>query len=70
MSFAEDQDAVGELGPDCEDKSFGEAVRPRTTWRDLHDVDPCVRHNGIERGGELSGAVTDQEPEAGRTGTT
>jgi hypothetical protein len=30
MSFAEDQDAVGELGSGGEDEAFGEAVRSRT----------------------------------------
>jgi hypothetical protein len=29
MAFTEDQDAVGEFGPDGEDEAFGEAVRPR-----------------------------------------
>ena len=67
MSFAEDQDAVGEFGPGGEDESFGEAVRARATWRDLHDVDPCAGHDGVERGGELSGAVADEEPEGGGT---
>jgi hypothetical protein len=30
VAFAEDQDAVGELGSGGEDESFGEAVRPRS----------------------------------------
>jgi hypothetical protein len=29
MPFAEDQDAVGELGPDGPHEAFGEAVRSR-----------------------------------------
>jgi len=36
MLLAEDQDAVGELGPGGEDEAFGEAVRARAARRDLH----------------------------------
>jgi hypothetical protein len=63
MLLAEDQDAVGEFGPGGEDESFGEAVRARAARRDLHVVDPCAGHDGVECGGELSGAVADEEPE-------
>ena len=31
VSFAEDQDAVGEFGSNGQDESFGEAVRPLLT---------------------------------------
>ena len=40
MPFAEDQDAVSELGSGGEDEAFSEAVRARAARRDLHDVDP------------------------------
>jgi hypothetical protein len=63
VSFAEDQDAIGELGPDGEDEAFGEAVRAWAAWRDLHGVDACASQDGIERGGVLPGAVADEEPE-------
>src|SRR5262245_35502299 len=63
VPFAEDQDAIGELGSDGQDESFGEVVRPRTSRRDLHGVDPRAGRDGIECGGELTGAVADQEPE-------
>src|SRR5436190_1213998 len=33
MALAEDQDAVGELGPGGGDEAFGEAVRPRAESR-------------------------------------
>jgi hypothetical protein len=51
------------FGPGGEDESFGEAVRARTTRRDLHDVDPRACQDDVERSGELSGTVTDEEPE-------
>ena len=63
MSFAEDQDAVGEFGPNSPNESCGEAVRSRTTRWALHGVDPGVSHNVVERGGALS--VTNEEPERG-----
>src|SRR5829696_735410 len=65
VSFAEDQDAVGEFGSGGEDEAFGEAVRSRASWWDLHGVDFGAGENGVERGGELAGAVADEEPEAG-----
>ena len=65
MALAEDQDAVGEFGSGGPDEAFGEAVRAWAARRDLHGVDPGVSHNVVERCGELSGAVTDEEPEAG-----
>ncbi len=61
----EDQDAVGEFGSGGQDESFGEAVRSRTPRWDLHGVDPGAGQDGIERRGELAGAVADEEPEAG-----
>jgi hypothetical protein len=67
VPLAEDQDAVGELGSGGQDESFGEAVRSRTARRDLHDVDPGAGQDGVERGGELAGAVADEEPEGGGT---
>jgi hypothetical protein len=65
VSFAEDQDAVGEFGSGGQDEAFGVAVRPGTSWWDLHGVDACVGQDGVERGGELAGSVADEEPEGG-----
>ena len=65
VSFAEDQDAVGELGSNGQDEAFGEAVRSRTSRRDLHGVNPGPAQDGVERGGELTGSVADQEPNGG-----
>ena len=33
----------------------------------LHGVDPDAGEDGVERGGELAGAVADEEPERGGT---
>ena len=38
MTFAEDQDGVGEVGSDGQDEAFGEAVRSRTSRWDLHGI--------------------------------
>jgi hypothetical protein len=48
MPFAEDQDAVGQFGSDGQHEAFGEAVRPRTSRRDLHGGDPCAGQDCIE----------------------
>jgi hypothetical protein len=34
-------------------------------WRDPHGVDPGSGKDSVERGGELAGAVADEEPEGG-----
>jgi hypothetical protein len=65
VSFAEDQDAVGEFSSGGPDEAFGEAVRPRTSRWDLHRVDAGAGQYRVEGGGELSGSVADEEPEGG-----
>jgi hypothetical protein len=65
VSFAEDQNAVGEFGSGGADESFGEAVRSGTAWWDLYGVDAGAGEDGVERRGELAGAVADKEPEGG-----
>ena len=65
MPLAEDQDAVGEFGSGGADESFGEAVRSRTSRWDLHCMDALTSQDSLERGGELAGAVADEEPEGG-----
>jgi hypothetical protein len=67
MSFAEDQDAVGELGSGGEDEAFGEAVRSRTSRWGSHGIDAGAGQDCIKRWGELAGAVADEEPERGGT---
>jgi hypothetical protein len=65
VPLTEDQDAVGEFGSGGQDEAFGEAVRSRASGRDLHRVDPSAGQDGIEGGGELASAVSDEEPEGG-----
>src|SRR5687768_14884055 len=65
VSLAEDQDAVGEFGSGGQDESFGEAVGSRALGRDLHGVDVRASEDGVERCGELTGAVADEESECG-----
>jgi hypothetical protein len=63
--LAEDQHAVGDLGPHRQHEAFGEAVRPRTPRRDLDHLNACVRHDCVERRRELPGSIADQEPKPG-----
>jgi hypothetical protein len=62
--LVDDEQAVGDFASDGADESFGVAVGSWAPWRDLHDGDAGVGQDGVEGGGELSGPVTDQEPEA------
>src|SRR5215203_741403 len=62
---AEDEDAVGEFGSGGADEAFGEAVRSRTSRWDLHRMDALTSQDSVERGGELAGAVADEEPGGG-----
>jgi hypothetical protein len=57
VPFAEDQHPVGDLGPGGEHEPFGEGIRARAPWRDLHGPDPGAGQDSVERGGELPGAV-------------
>ncbi len=63
VSFPEDQHPVGEFGTDGQYEAFGEAVRARTPGRDLDYFDIGILQYGIERVGELAGAVADEETE-------
>ncbi len=63
VPLSEDQHPVGQLGPHGQHDAFGEAVRPRTTRRDLDHLDARIGQHRVERVRELSGAVADEEPE-------
>jgi hypothetical protein len=65
VAFTEDQHAVGDLGPGCEDEPFGVGVRPRASGRDPHRLDTGTGQDRVERFGERPGPVPDREPEAG-----
>jgi hypothetical protein len=56
---------VGEFGSGGQHEAFGEAVRARTPRWNPHGVDSGVGQDGIERRGELAGAVADEELERG-----
>src|SRR3954463_4352798 len=63
VSLAEDQHAVGEFGSQGADEPFGETVRPRTPrWNSDH-LDAHIGEDSVERCGELSSPVADEEPE-------
>src|SRR5687767_363441 len=62
VPLAEDQHPVGDLGSDSQHEAFGEAVRPRTTRRDLDHLDTRVRHDRVERSRKLTGPIADEEP--------
>jgi hypothetical protein len=65
LPLAEDQDAVGEFGSGRKYESFGEAVRSRASRWDLHGVDARTGQGSVERRGELTGPVADEEAECG-----
>src|SRR6476620_5224980 len=46
-------------------EAFGETVRAWTPRRDLDHRHTRVRHDRVERRGELSGAIADEEPKPG-----
>jgi hypothetical protein len=60
-----DQHAVGEFGSDRTHEPFSETVRPRTTRRNPHHADTHIGQDRIEGCGELTGPISDQDPELG-----
>jgi hypothetical protein len=69
VSLPEDQHPVGDLDPHRQHEPLGEAVRPRTPWRDLHHLNTRVRQDRVERRRELPGPIANQEPEPDSTFT-
>ena len=65
VSFPEDQHPIGDFGADGQDEAFGEAVRLRAAGWDLDHLNACIGQHRVERRGELSGSIADQEPELG-----
>ena len=65
MPLAEDEHPVGDLGPGGEHEPFRVSVRARAAGRDLHGLDAGIGQDGVKRRAELTGPITDQEPEAG-----
>jgi hypothetical protein len=65
VSLAKDQHTVGEFGSEDPYESFGETVCSRTARRNSHHVNAGIGENSVERRGELTGSVSDEEPELG-----
>ena len=63
VPLTEDQHLVGEFGSDGADEPFGETVRPRTTRRNPDGPDADVSKDSIKGRGELTGPISDEEPE-------
>jgi hypothetical protein len=65
VPLVEDQHAVGEFGSDSAHESFGETVRPRAMRRNPDHVDANIGQDSVERRGELTGPVSDEDLELG-----
>jgi hypothetical protein len=65
VAFAEDEHAVGYLGPGGEHEPFRMSTRARTSGRDLQSLDAGAGQGSVEGIGELPSAIADQEPEVG-----
>jgi hypothetical protein len=63
MPQAEDQHPVGDLHPCSEHEPFRISIRAGALGRDLHFFDTSVGQDCIKRRGELTGPITDDEPE-------
>jgi hypothetical protein len=64
MPLVGDEDAVEELASDAADEAFGDRVGPRCPHWCLDDADVDGGEHGVDGGGELGVAVSDEEPEA------
>jgi hypothetical protein len=65
MPLTEDQHPVGEFGSQGADESFGEAVPPWATRGNLDHLDAHIGEHSVERRCELSGSISEEEPELG-----
>jgi hypothetical protein len=63
VPLTKDQYTVSDFSPDRADEPFGETIRPRTTRRSPDDADADVSKEGVEGRGELTGPISDEEPE-------
>jgi hypothetical protein len=63
VSLVEDHHTVGEFGSESAHEPFGETVRPRAPRGNLDYADALIGEGCIERRGELTGSVTEEEPE-------
>jgi hypothetical protein len=65
VPLAEDQYAVGEFGWEGAHEPFGDTVRPWATRRNCDHADAHIGQGSVERCGELTGSISDEEPELG-----
>ncbi len=63
VPVTEDQYTVGEFGSDRAYEPFGETVRPRTMRRNPDHADADVSQDSIEGRCELTGPISDEEPQ-------
>src|SRR5262249_28871298 len=63
VPLTEDQYPVSEFGSDRAYEPFGEAIRLRTTRRNPNYADADISEDRVERRGELTGPISDEEPE-------
>ena len=64
MPFAGNQHLVQAFAPGTGDPPFPDRVRAWAVGRDLHGLDSGIGQDGVKRRAELTGPITDQEPEA------
>ena len=62
-----DEHSVGQFGAQRADPAFRAGVRPRASWWSLDDLDARAGEDGVERIGELSAAITQQDRKPVRT---
>ena len=65
--LTEDEHSVGQFGAQRADPAFRVGVRPRASWWSLDDLDARASEDGVERIGELSAAITQQDRKPVRT---
>jgi hypothetical protein len=65
VPLAEDQHAVGEFGSERAHEPFGETMRPGAPRRNPDHADAHIGQDSIERCCELTGSISDEEPELG-----
>jgi hypothetical protein len=63
VAWSSDQEVVEAFPAQCPDEPFRDRVRPRRSYRGADDADVGAGEDGVERGGELTVPVADQEPE-------
>ncbi len=64
VALVDDEQSVSDFASDGPDEPLGVGVGSRASWWDLHDLNAGGGEDRVERGGELTGPVADEEPEA------